>query len=297
MIILNAFQNEIEQTAIERIKKFSYIALNLGYEVAVGFSGGKDSQVIYDLCLRSGIKFTAYFNHSFEDSTTLKFIREFYPEVVWRRDYNYGFIQNIWQNHNSILPTVELAYCCQDYKHNPLYVDNASIVGVRKEESKKRKLRTTFEVKNKTTLKQHKPLFSKYFSENCTSTGTNGIIQLKPIIDWSSDDVFSYIKLHNLPLNPNYKTLRRVGCIVCPKANFSSNYVALLQHPKLIDAFIKAREKRKDIDWIINNDGIDYSDNKVEYICRWLNHSFRPFTVKQKIQYQHVFTNYMRLKK
>lgn len=115
---MDIFQDEIERLAIERIQKFSNIADKLGFEVCLGFLGGKDSQVVYDLCLRSGIKFKAYFNHSFESNTTLKFIRENYPDVIKRRDYKFGFIENIWKNHNGLLPTVQIAYCCNDYKHN-----------------------------------------------------------------------------------------------------------------------------------------------------------------------------------
>lgn len=48
----NLFNEEFEQEAIARIQKFAKIADKLGYEVAVGFSGGKDSQVVYDLCKR-----------------------------------------------------------------------------------------------------------------------------------------------------------------------------------------------------------------------------------------------------
>lgn len=69
-------------------------------DIAVGFSGGKDSQVTYNLCKRAGIEFTAYFNHSFESSTTLKFIKEYYPEVIWRRDVKEGFIKQVRENYD-----------------------------------------------------------------------------------------------------------------------------------------------------------------------------------------------------
>lgn len=115
--------DEKEQLAITRIQKFSKIAKTMGLEVHLGFSGGKDSQVCYDLCKRAGIPFKAFFNHAFESNITLRFIKENYPDVIWRRDYKFGFIQNIWKNHKSILPTVQIAYCCKDYKHNPKYVD------------------------------------------------------------------------------------------------------------------------------------------------------------------------------
>ncbi len=290
---MNLFYKEIEQQAIQRIQKFAKIASIMRFDVCVGFSGGKDSQVVYDLCLRAGIEFKAYFNHSFESSTTLKFIRENYSEVIKRREYKFGFIENIWKNHGGLLPTVQIAYCCENYKHNPKYVDKCSIVGVRKAESAKRKKRTAFEAKNKTTLKKNKTLIDDYFEENCQSVGTASIIQLKPIIDWSDDDVWNYILRNKLPINPEYKKQKRIGCIVCPKANFTSNAIGLLENIKLIDAFIRAREKYKfKIDWIITSEERDCSNDKCYYICRWLNHSFMPFTKRQEKLYQKVKETY-----
>lgn len=292
---MSIFWNEIEQQAIERIHKFSKIAKAMGFDVCLGFSGGKDSQVVYDLCLRSGIEFKAYFNHSFESSTTLRFIRENYPDVIKRREHKFGFIENIWRNHGGLLPTVRIAYCCEDYKHNPMYVDDCSIVGVRKAESIKRKKRTALSTKNKTTLKKNKSLISDYFEENCQSVGTASIIQLLPIVDWSDSDVWDYMRRHKLPVNPEYKKKKRVGCKVCPKANFTSNAEALFESPKLIDAFIRAREKgRLKTDWIITSDNKDYSNDKCYYICRWLNHSFMPFTKKQEKLYQRVKEEYLK---
>lgn len=285
---MHLFQEQQEQEAIERILKFGKIAKAMDLEIRVGFSGGKDSQVVYDLVKRSGIPFKAYFNHAFESQTTLRFIRDNYPDVIRRRDYKYGFIQNIREKHKGMLPTIFSAYCCQDYKHNPKYVDKCIILGIRKQESRVRANRTTFMVKNKTEKKKIDTLVSEYFHEQCQSVGGGNLITLHPIVDWSDEDVWSYIYRHNLPINPEYKENNRVGCIVCPKANFTRNYKALLKYPKLIDAFIWARDFSMQ-DWIITGDnGKDYSDDKCYYICRWLNHSFMPFTSKQEKLYKKV---------
>lgn len=157
---MNLFINEMTETAIERIRKFAKLSASMGFEVRLGFSGGKDSQVCYDLCKRAGIPFKAYFNHAFESCVTLRFIREHYPEVIWRRDHKFGFIENIRRNHGGLLPSVQIAYCCKDYKYNPKYVDDCSITGVRKAESQRRKERTVFEAKNKTLLKRHKKILT-----------------------------------------------------------------------------------------------------------------------------------------
>lgn len=295
---MNLFQDEIEQTAIERIRKFAKIAKTMGFEVRLGMSGGKDSQVCYDLCKRSGIEFRAFFNHSFESPTTMRFIRKHYPDVIWRHDHPFGFIRNIRVNYKGLLPTVQTAYCCKDYKHNRKYVDECSIVGVRKAESAKRRMRTAFEAKNKTIMKRNKALFDDYFEEHCQSAGTFSVIQLKPIIDWTDADVWDYIRRHNLSVNPEYKYMKRVGCIVCPKANFTSNYIGLMRMPKLIDAFIMARDKSgTDVDWVITSENKDYSTDKPYYICRWLNHSFMPFTKRQEELYRKVREAYDNIKK
>lgn len=246
----NLFAEEIEQTAITRIRKFAVIANTYGFEIVLGFSGGKDSQVVYDLCKRAGIPFLACYNVAFESATTKRFIKDYYPDVIWRRDYKVGFIENIYKAHGGILPTVEKAYCCEDYKHNRLYVDKCSIVGVRRQESAKRSKRTTLSYRNSTTKKRMAKDAGRYFVENCQSIGTASVIQLSPIIDWSESDVWDYINKYNLPANPEYATRKRVGCIICPKANFSSNYRSLLCYPKLIDAFIRAKEKSPVCDWV-----------------------------------------------
>lgn len=288
------FDIEFEQIAITRIQKFAKIAEAYGFEIALGFSGGKDSQVCYDLCKRAGVPFKAYYNVAFESAETKRFIRENYPDVIWRRDHKYGFIENIWKNHGGLLPTIEIAYCCKDYKHNPKYIDKCSIVGVRKSESSKRANRTSLSFKNKTTQKKMRDKASEYFVTNCQSVGTASVIQLSPIIDWSENEVWDYINRNNLPINPEYAKSKRVGCIVCPKANLSSNYHTLVRYPKLIDAFIHAKEKQSKCNWVISSDNKDYRDDKVYYICRWLNRSFRPFSRRQEREYQHIREAYIR---
>ncbi len=156
----------------------------------------------------------------------------------------------------------------------------------------KRAERKVLETKNKTTLKKNKNAIYNFFDTSCVASGAASEIQLKPIVDWSDEEVWNYIRKYNLPINPEYQNARRVGCVICPKANFTSNYRALFRWPKLIDCVIKTRAKRGDIDWIITSDGKDYSDNKALYVCRWLNHSFRPFSKAQEELCDMVLTKY-----
>ena len=96
---MSLFLEELEQTAIQRIKKFAKIADAYKFDIAVGFSGGKDSQVVYDLCKRADVPFTAYYNVSFESPITKKFIKEYY------REFSPQYYDRTWRLLNSVVKT------------------------------------------------------------------------------------------------------------------------------------------------------------------------------------------------
>ena len=78
--------NEKIKKSIELLQKMEKVALQYspddGFHVA--FSGGKDSQVIYELCKMAGVKFKAYFyKTSVDPPELLRFIRSEYPNVIW----------------------------------------------------------------------------------------------------------------------------------------------------------------------------------------------------------------------
>lgn len=139
-------------------------------------------------------------------------------------------------------------------------------------------------------------MLTSIFLTSANLLGGGSKIQLLPIVDWTDKEVWNYIKKYNLPINPEYKCQSRVGCIVCPKANFSRNYRALLKYPKLIDAFCRAKETSPRCDYIITSEKLDLSNDKVQYICRWLNHSFMPFTPNQQKLFEQVKENYLKMK-
>lgn len=273
------FISQLEEIAIDRIKRFARLTKAMNLQIEVGFSGGKDSQVVLHLVQQAGVQFQAYFNVSFESPMTRWFIREYYPYVIWRQYVKQGFFANVVKNHSCMLPTAQKAYCCEDYKHNPQFSTNASITGVRREESAKRRSRQVLSYKNKKLAKTNR--FEDYFETSCMNTGSASPITLNPIVDWTEEEVWDYIEIHSLPINPDYSRFDRIGCMICPKCRFKSNYPNLYQYPKLIDCAIRARMANPDCEWIITSDNVDYSHDKFYYICRWLNHSFMPFSKKE----------------
>jgi phosphoadenosine phosphosulfate reductase len=50
------------------------------------------------------------------------------------------------------------------------------------------------------------------------------ILKLNPMVHWSRDDVWNYIKAHNIPYNPLHdRGYRSIGCVPCTSATGSGD--------------------------------------------------------------------------
>lgn len=202
------------RTAIQRIKEHEPEG---GYYLA--FSGGKDSTVIYDLAVKSGVKFDAHFHMTTVDPDEVRFfIRDNYPSVAWERPRRSMF-QLIEKYH--IPPTRIIRYCCRELKEFG-GVGRVILTGVRWEESVKRSKRGIFE--------QSHVKKSTWF--------------LNPIIDWSSSDVWDYINRNGLKhcsLYDEGKT--RIGCIMCPMQGTKGMLQDKERFPKYYRAYLRAIDR------------------------------------------------------
>lgn len=174
--------------AIKRIRQFCD-----GRRVLVAFSGGKDSQVCYHLCKEAGIPFDAQLSITrFEPPEEIEFVREHYPDVTFRRAYKMLLVDEIAYRG---LPNRWARWCC-DCKHVKTDGYDIAIVGIRAEESPKR--RETWRMFGQ------KPDRSWY---------------LCPCFDWTSEEVWAYLNSRNIPHCSLYdEGLKRVGCVCCPLA-------------------------------------------------------------------------------
>jgi phosphoadenosine phosphosulfate reductase len=182
--------DERVEIAIQRIKMFEP---KEGYYVA--FSGGKDSQVILDLVERSGVKFDAHMNLTTVDPPeVLQFVREHYADRVTMERPETSMFKLIVRKQ--MPPTRRVRYCCEYLKERG---GRARLVmtGVRWAESTRRKQRR--------------------MTESCFRDGKKTF--LHPVIDWTDDDVWSYLRERKIPHCSLYDEGRhRIGCIMCPLA-------------------------------------------------------------------------------
>lgn len=221
MLIENTFFGEInkEEIAIERAIEFqNYI----GKKNICGFSGGKDSIVLYDILKRSEIKFEAIYSQTSVDPPELiYFIRKNYPEVKiepYNKDKE-GNLITMWRLiPKKLIPPTRLArYCCEELKERTGEDGDTVYVGVRWAESNKRKLRKMV----------------SFFK---------GKTMVRPLIDWTDEEIWEYIHKYKLPYPELYdKGFKRIGCIGCP---LSSNQVKELElYPQIKKNYLRAFEK------------------------------------------------------
>lgn len=183
----------IEEKAIKFLK--TILKNQTGY---LGYSGGKDSGVVRELLQRAGVNFETHYHITTCDPTELiYFIRQECPEAIFDRPPT-----TIWKLIvEKGPPLVKKRYCCKilkEYGGRGEGDQNKLVVlGIRKTESPGRK--------------------NRRLVESCVSTKRDII---NPIIDWSTEDVWDYIRYRGIKYCSLYdEGWKRLGCVMCPMSN------------------------------------------------------------------------------
>lgn len=206
------------EVAIARLQEFDTDPL--GYYLA--FSGGKDSICIYHLAVMAGVKFDAHYSRSGIDPPELvTFIRQYYASIITDKP-----VMSIWQGvaiHG--LPRRNSRWCCELIKEQH-GKGRRVLTGIRWQESIKRRQRRLVEI--------------------CRSDSTK--IFVNPIIDWTTSEVWEFIRVYKLPYCRLYdEGFRRLGCVLCPMATARQTQIEIRRFPKIAAAWQRACYRYHDI--------------------------------------------------
>lgn len=215
----------------------------------LGFSGGKDSVVLYDLALKSGVKFKSYYSATGIDAPeVVKFIRDNYPDIIFKRPKE-SFFAMVRKKGP---PRRSARWCCDHIKKRPTKSVPLKhrLMGIRAEESPQRAKRP-----NPDYYKPHKEYI------------------YKPMFFWLEWEVWEYIDFNELPYCSLYdEGFRRLGCVVCPFI-CSLNMKAIEKHrtrwPKHYVAFEKAVKKCWDTKLVLQIREERRATNFDEFLLNW----------------------------
>lgn len=258
LITTDIFGNRRDKvkTSIERIRAFCPPE---GYFVA--FSGGKDSVVIKALCDMAGVKYDAHYSVTTVDPPELvRFIRAKHPDVILERP-EMSMRQLIIKKQ--FPPTRLMRYCCE-YLKETHGEGRVTMTGVRWAESRNRKANqgmVTIVGKGANSNSDVLDIADDN-GASYTKSARGGIILnldnaeerrtvemcyrtrktlVNPIIDWTDDDVWEFIRSYGIPYCSLYdEGCKRLGCVGCPLGGSSSMRREFERWPVYKKLYIKA---------------------------------------------------------
>lgn len=173
-----------------------------------GFSGGKDSCAIKELARLAGVKVEWHYHRTIDPPELVAFVRKHHPDVVFDKPSIHIF-QDIKKKG---MPWAKVRWCCAKLKevHGR---GRIKILGVRAAESPRRA--AIWDLWDGKTL--------------------------APIVYWSDDDVWDFIRVQKLPYCSLYdEGFERLGCVGCPLAGQAKREMDFARWPRYETAWKKA---------------------------------------------------------
>jgi phosphoadenosine phosphosulfate reductase len=175
------------------------------------FSGGKDSVVLRHVTERAGVNVTWHYNQTTIDPPELiHFMREHYPDVHWVKPTRGHMLVRAAEKRH--MPTRRALWCCDEYKERRPPKGETMLMGIRADESVRRRDAWT-----------HTGLHKR----------TNRKVVL-PVLDFDTPDVWEYIHDNSLAVCRLYgEGWHRLGCVGCPRISGPARIKEFARWPKI----------------------------------------------------------------
>jgi phosphoadenosine phosphosulfate reductase len=224
-----------------------------GKPLLLAYSGGKDSDVMLEVAIRSGIPFEVRNSHTTADAPeTVQHIKKKFYELelkgikctVNKPTYQGKRISMWTLIPLKLMPPTRVArYCCQVLKEGA--GDGRMVAtGVRWDESNQRANRGGLEIvgatKKQAIILTNDNDTRRRFFEKCEVRAKS---ICNPIIEWANTDIWNFIRSEKIETNPLYQCgFDRVGCIGCPLAS-KKRYFEFGVYPKYKELYIRAFDR------------------------------------------------------
>jgi phosphoadenosine phosphosulfate reductase len=173
-----------------------------------GFSGGKDSCVIKELARLANVRVEWHYHMGIDPPEVVRFIREAHPDVIIDRPTVHIF-RKVRVNG---MPWRTMRWCCALIKEKR-GAGRVRLLGVRAAESPRRAA-----------------LWAEFDGNS-----------IAPILSWSDDDVWSFIRARAVPYCGLYNEgFARLGCVGCPLAGQASRDRDFARWPRFERAWKRA---------------------------------------------------------
>lgn len=236
------------QSAIHLIQAASEMAKKVNQVICVSFSGGKDSACILELVKMACVPYQSiYHNTTIDPPGTIKYCKDNNVKVLRPKR---SFLELI---KYAGFPNRYYRFCCSQLKEIKMDNYDYVVLGIRADESTKRKER------------YKEPEQCRIF------TKTKKERQYFPILDWNLQDVEEFIIERGIRLHPlyydengNIDVTKRLGCIGCPLQSSKNRIAQFKKYPNLIKLYAIGGE------CFLDNHPLSKNHKRFKDVYQWL---------------------------